>query len=164
MKTYLNAGHDRQLDPGAVNQRLHLKKCDAAYALAQQYLENNGMAVLVGQRDDLKMMVASVHNHLRRESYQKQCYDKRIEKNIIGNNTVTDLPEAVLASEGACPEQFCLQNEMKWQMTKAVEQLPDMHYRIIWWHFFQGDSYQKIAEEYHISKSTVRDYVKRSLA
>lgn len=111
-----------------------------------------------------KMMVASVHNHLRRESYQKQCYDKRIEKNIIENNTVTDLPEAALASEGACPEQCCLQNEMKWQMTKAMEQLPDMHYRIIWRHFFQGDSYQKIAEEYHISKSTVRDYVKRSLA
>ena len=56
MKIYLNAGHDRQLDPGAVNQRLHLRECDAAYALAlrvQQYLENNGMAVLVGQSDDL---------------------------------------------------------------------------------------------------------------
>ena len=73
-----------------------------------------------------KMMVASVHNHLRRESYQKQCYEKRIEKNIIENNTVTDLPEAILASEGACPEQCCLQNEMKWQMTKTMEQLPDM--------------------------------------
>ena len=56
MKVYLNAGHDRQLDPGAVNRRLHLCECDAAYELAlgiQQYLERNGIAVVFGQDDDL---------------------------------------------------------------------------------------------------------------
>lgn len=56
MKVYLNAGHDRQLDPGAVNRRLNLRECDAAYELAlgvQQYLERNGIAVVFGQDDDL---------------------------------------------------------------------------------------------------------------
>lgn len=56
MKIYLNAGHDRQLDSGAVNQRLNLRECDEAYTLSllvQQYLEHNGMAVLFGQNDDL---------------------------------------------------------------------------------------------------------------
>lgn len=56
MKVYLNAGHDRQLDPGAVNRRLNLCECDAAYELAQgvqQYLERNGIAVVFGQDDDL---------------------------------------------------------------------------------------------------------------
>ena len=31
MKVYVNAGHDRQLDSGAVNPRLDLRECDAAY-------------------------------------------------------------------------------------------------------------------------------------
>ena len=56
MKVYLNAGHDRQLDPGAVNRRLNLRECDAAYELAlgvQQYLERNGIAVVFGQDDAL---------------------------------------------------------------------------------------------------------------
>ncbi len=110
-----------------------------------------------------KMMVASVRNHLRRESYQKQCYDKRIEKNIIENNTVTDLPEAILASEGECPESQYLQNEMRRKMKQAMAALPDLHRRIIWLHFFNGYSYQHIAEEYHLSKSTIRDYIKRGL-
>ncbi len=56
MKVYLNAGHDRQLDSGAVNQHLNLRECDEAYALSlrvQQHLEDNGIAVLFGQNDDL---------------------------------------------------------------------------------------------------------------
>lgn len=56
MKVYLNAGHDRLLDPGAVNAALGLRECDLAYELAQQvkgYLERNGAAVLFGQQDDL---------------------------------------------------------------------------------------------------------------
>ena len=56
MKVYLNAGHDRQLDSGAVNTHLGLRECDAAYDLSQriqQYLEDNGIAVLFGQNDDL---------------------------------------------------------------------------------------------------------------
>lgn len=46
MKVYLNAGHDRDLDSGAVNADLGLRECDAAYELTmqvKQYLERNGM-------------------------------------------------------------------------------------------------------------------------
>ncbi|MCB6386982.1 N-acetylmuramoyl-L-alanine amidase family protein, partial [Megasphaera massiliensis] len=56
MKVYVNAGHDRQLDSGAVNPRLDLRECDAAYELAclvMSYLEDNGIAVHFGQNDDL---------------------------------------------------------------------------------------------------------------
>lgn len=56
MKVYLNAGHDRLLDSGAVNQSLDLRECDAAYELAclvRHYLEENGIAVLFGQKDNL---------------------------------------------------------------------------------------------------------------
>ena len=52
MKVYVNAGHDRQLDSGAVNPRLDLRECDAAYELAclvMSYLEDNGIAVHFGQ-------------------------------------------------------------------------------------------------------------------
>lgn len=110
-----------------------------------------------------QMMVASVHNHFRRESYHAQRYHIKVDKNIIENDTITDLPESVLISAYAGPEQRCLQNEVKQHMTQAMAQLPAMHHRIIWLHFFQGQSYQKIADEYHLSKSTIRDYVKRSL-
>ena len=56
MKVYLNAGHDRELDSGAVNADLGLRECDAAYELTmqvKQYLARNGMDVLFGQSDDL---------------------------------------------------------------------------------------------------------------
>ena len=56
MKVYVNAGHDRQLDSGAVNPRLDLRECDAAYELAclvMSYLEDNGIAVRFGQNDNL---------------------------------------------------------------------------------------------------------------
>lgn len=36
MKVYLNAGHDRDLDSGAVNADLGLRECDAAYELTMQ--------------------------------------------------------------------------------------------------------------------------------
>ncbi|MGN0948025.1 MAG: hypothetical protein ACI4NR_03930 [Megasphaera sp.] len=49
---------------------------------------------------------------MSRESYQKKRYDKNIEKNIVENEAVTDLPGTVLASENACPEYCCLKNEM----------------------------------------------------
>lgn len=54
MKIYLNAGHDRLLDSGAVNEAMGLRECDLAYELAQKvkgYLERNGVAVLFGQQD-----------------------------------------------------------------------------------------------------------------
>ncbi len=56
MKVYLNAGHDRELDSGAINPNLSLTECELAYELTMQvktYLERNGIAVVFGQNDDL---------------------------------------------------------------------------------------------------------------
>lgn len=56
MKVYLNPGHDRKLDSGAVNTHLALRECDLAYdlgCLVQERLERNGIAVICGQCDDL---------------------------------------------------------------------------------------------------------------
>ena len=56
MKVVCERRHDRQLDSGAVNPRLDLRECDAAYELAclvMSYLEDNGIAVHFGQNDDL---------------------------------------------------------------------------------------------------------------
>lgn len=56
MKIYLNPGHDRKLDSGAVNTTLQLRECDVAYELAQLvkgYLEGHAMTVVIGQYDDL---------------------------------------------------------------------------------------------------------------
>lgn len=58
-----------------------------------------------------EVMVASVHNYFRRESYGHQRYHKNINKNIVENDIVTDLPETALASEAECPEQQYFQNE-----------------------------------------------------
>lgn len=56
MKIYLNPGHDRKRDSGAVNTNLNLRECDIAYALAQAvktYLERHDAVVVIGQDDDL---------------------------------------------------------------------------------------------------------------
>lgn len=56
MIIYLNPGHDRVLDPGAINTKLGLQECDIAYELAEKiksYIEQNGITVAIGQHDDL---------------------------------------------------------------------------------------------------------------
>ncbi len=56
MNVYLNPGHDRERDAGAVNSRLGLRECDVARELADSIracLEEHGAAVSVGQGDDL---------------------------------------------------------------------------------------------------------------
>ena len=109
-----------------------------------------------------EMMVASVHNHLRRESYSRTCYYQRVEKTIMENNTLTDLPEA-LVSEDACPELCYLEDEVRTQLYWALEQLPELQQEFIRLHFIHGYSYKQIAQKYDFRKSTVGDYVKRGL-
>ncbi|MCH4166770.1 MAG: N-acetylmuramoyl-L-alanine amidase [Megasphaera sp.] len=56
MKVYLNPGHDREVDSGAVNTHLEVRECDLAYdlgCLVKERLERNGIAVVLGQNDDL---------------------------------------------------------------------------------------------------------------
>ncbi|WP_292107895.1 sigma-70 family RNA polymerase sigma factor [Megasphaera sp.] len=109
-----------------------------------------------------EMMVASVHNHLRRESYSRTCYYQRVEKTIMENNTLTDLPED-LVSEDACPELRYLEDEVRTQLYWALEQLPELQQKFIRLHFIHGYSYKQIAQKYDFRKSTVGDYVKRGL-
>lgn len=65
MKVYLNPGHDRERDAGAVNPRLGLRECDAAWELAlavQVHLEQQGASVVVGQADDLYTLCAEAND------------------------------------------------------------------------------------------------------
>lgn len=94
---------------------------------------------------------------------KKKRYDKNIEKNIVENEAVTDLPGTVLASENACPEYCCLKNEMRWNVRQAIGKLPEHHRQIVWLHFFYGYSYQEIAKILHLSKATIGKYMKRAL-
>lgn len=109
-----------------------------------------------------EVMVASVHNHLRRESYSRTCYYQRVEKTIMENDTLTDLPEDLI-SENACPERCYLEDEVRTQLYWALEQLPELQQTFIRLHFIHGYSYKQIAQKYDFRKSTVGDYVKRGL-
>ena len=73
MKVYVNAGHDRQLDSGAVNPRLDLRECDAAYELAclvMSYLKDNGIAVCFAQNDNLYAVCDEANGPLYFPSFQ----------------------------------------------------------------------------------------------
>ncbi|WP_298014470.1 sigma-70 family RNA polymerase sigma factor [uncultured Megasphaera sp.] len=110
-----------------------------------------------------EVMVASVHNHFRRESYGHQCYCDRVEKNVFDNETVTDLPENALASDRDCPEHNYLQTEISLEMDKALEILPDLQRQLILQHVIDGDSYSQLAKEYYLSKATVGYQVNQGL-
>lgn len=110
-----------------------------------------------------EVLVASVHNYLRRESYNWTCYYRNVEKNIVENNTLTDLP-GNLISEEACPERCYLEDEVRTQLYWALEQLPELQRKFIYLHFFYGHSYQQIAQIYNLRKSTVGYYVKKGLS
>ena len=56
MKVFINPGHDKEYDSGAVNPRTGLRECDVAAevgVLVQGYLEQAGCEVAVVQSDNL---------------------------------------------------------------------------------------------------------------
>lgn len=56
MRVFLNPGHDREYDSGAVNQDMGLRECDIAYdigILVKGYLEKAGCEVMLFQSDNL---------------------------------------------------------------------------------------------------------------
>ena len=115
MTVYLNAGHDRELDPGAVNRRLHLRECDAAYELAlgvQQYLERNGIAVVFGQDDDLY--------HICDQANQAEC-DLFVSIHFNAYNGRASGTETLISgSTGSLMLGHCIQSNLK-----AVLSLPN---------------------------------------
>ncbi|MDD6860749.1 MAG: N-acetylmuramoyl-L-alanine amidase, partial [Megasphaera elsdenii] len=108
MKVYLNAGHDRQLDSGAVNRRLNLRECDAAYELAlgvQQYLERNGIAVVFGQDDDLY--------HICDQANQAEC-DLFVSIHFNAYNGRASGTETLISgSTGSLMLGHCIQTNLK---------------------------------------------------
>ena len=90
------------------------------------------------------------------------CYYRNVEKNIVENDTLTDLPEDI-ASERDCPELCYLEDEIRLQLYQALNQLPELQQTFIRLHFFYGYSYQQIAQKYHLQKSTICGYIKRGL-
>ncbi|MGN0945871.1 MAG: hypothetical protein ACI4N8_05205 [Megasphaera sp.] len=57
--------------------------------------------------------MAAVHNAFEYESYRKQCYWKRVQKNIIESDIVTDFPYNWAAPEEETPEHCLLKQEKK---------------------------------------------------
>jgi N-acetylmuramoyl-L-alanine amidase len=56
MLVYLNPGHDRELDSGAINTHSGIRECDKAYELGckvKDCLEARGVSVRLGQDDNL---------------------------------------------------------------------------------------------------------------
>ena len=56
MKVYINPGHDRDYDSGAVNPNTGLRECDVAYDIGNRvrnYLEDAGYDVRLMQSDNL---------------------------------------------------------------------------------------------------------------
>ena len=50
-----------------------------------------------------RRLLAAVHNAFEYESYRKQCYLKRVQKNIIESDIVTDFPYNWAAPEEETP-------------------------------------------------------------
>lgn len=106
-----------------------------------------------------KMMISSVRNYLRRESYRQQRDRRKIEKNIVEKDKVTDLPECILASEHSCPEHCFFRNEKRSKTRKAIARLPEMQRKVIFLRYYYDYSYRKIAEECGLSHGTVGNYL-----
>jgi len=115
MKVYLNPGHDRLLDSGAVNVALNLCECDLAYELAaavQAYLERSGIAVVVGQSDDL-YAVCGQANAAEADVFVSLHFNA-FNKRATGTETlISNTPQSLLLGH-------CIQANVK-----AVLNLPD---------------------------------------
>lgn len=115
MKVFLNPGHDRQLDSGAVNDNLDLRECDLAYDLAmltKERLERNGVAVGFCQSDDLYQICddANASDADVFVSIHFNAFNKR----ATGTETlVSGTPASILLGH-------CIQSNVK-----AVLRLPD---------------------------------------
>lgn len=115
MKVYLNAGHDRELDSGAINKNLGLTECEAAYELSQliqHYLEDNGIAVVFGQSDDLFAICD--------EANRKEC-DIFVSIHFNAFNSRASGTETLISgSTGSLMLGHCIQSNIK-----AVLNLPN---------------------------------------
>ena len=111
-----------------------------------------------------RQMMACIHNTFEREGYHKEKYDQRIQKNIIHNAEVTDLPVDCMAPLSQCPEYRCIEKDVHRLIQEALDDLSEKERHFIVLHFFQGHSYREIGRIYHRDESLIRRTAKRGLA
>lgn len=100
-----------------------------------------------------RQMMACIHNTFEREGYHKEKYDQRIQKNIIHNAEVTDLPVDCMAPLSQCPEYRCIEKDIHRLIQEALDDLSEKERHFIILHFFNGHSYRKIGRIYHHARS-----------
>lgn len=110
-----------------------------------------------------RKILAAVHNAFEYESYRKQCYWKRVQKNIIESDIVTDFPYNWAAPEEETPEHCLLKQEKKEQVWKALNRLNETQRTLIVAHYIHNQTYDYISKKYGIEKSKVRRIIKRGL-
>ena len=92
--------------------------------------------------------MAAVHNAFEYESYRKQCYLKRVQKNIIESDIVTDFPYNWAAPEEETPEHCLLKQEKKEQVWKALNKLNETQRTLIVAHYIHNQTYDYISKKY----------------
>ena len=115
MHIYLNPGHDRHLDPGAVNTAQNVRECDLAHELGEAvaaYLTRNGIAVTVGQNDDLYAICGQA-NAAEADLFVSLHFNAFNGKATGTETLVSGTPASILLG-------YCIQSNVK-----AVLNLPD---------------------------------------
>ena len=110
-----------------------------------------------------RRLLAAVHNAFEYESYRKQCYLKRVQKNIVESDIVTDFPYNWAAPEEETPEHCLLKKDRKEQVWKALNRLNETQRTLIVAHYIHNQTYDYISKKYGIEKSKVRRIIKRGL-
>lgn len=93
-----------------------------------------------------RKILAAVHNAFEYESYRKQCYLKRVQKNIIESDIVTDFPYNWAAPEEETPEHCLLKQEKKEQVWKALNRLNETQRTLIVAHYIHNQTYDYISK------------------
>ena len=109
-----------------------------------------------GDKLAIEELLQTFKHFFRRQADEFKDYYPNREEAL---STVTDLPESLMASENDDPEQHYSKEEIRWKTWRAIGRLPKQHRKIICLRYFHGYSYQDIAKECGMSKSSVRNYV-----
>ena len=88
---------------------------------------------------------------------------KRVQKNIVESDIVTDFPYNWAAPEEETPEHCLLKQEKKEQVWKALNRLNETQRTLIVAHYIHNQTYDYISKKYGIEKSKVRRIIKRGL-
>lgn len=88
---------------------------------------------------------------------------KRVQKNIVESDIVTDFPYNWAAPEEETPGHCLLKKDRKEQVWKALNRLNETQRTLIVAHYIHNQTYDYISKKYGIEKSKVRRIIKRGL-